>query len=297
MKPIIYADTLFLFNFFMNTVILLISGKLLRVKTAIFRLALSSAMGAVYAVLMFFPEYGILYSLVLKIIILFGIEYIAFGGKSVREAMKNFGVFVLVNVCVGGLFLALIFLTDFGTAIGSVVSGGGIYINLSPVILLIGIGGTYTLLGIYGKMCRRRLYEKSLIKRIEITYKGKTAEIDLFLDTGCRVLDPINDKGVIIAEYNAVKLILSENERAVIENSQGAMRAYENGMRMLPFSTINGDNMIYAITADKVKSENFSGERITVGLVTHKKFGKEYKGLINPVLLLENNKILKENAL
>ncbi len=294
MQPVIYADTLFLFNFFMNTIILLIAEKLLNQKAAVVKIVISAAMGAVYSVLMFFPEYGILYSLILKIIVIFGLEYMVFGGKTVKAAAKNFVVFLLINLCMGGALMALIFLTNFGTAVGAVVSGGGIYLNLSPLILLLGITGTYIFLGIYRKMCRRRLYEKSLIKRVCIEYKGKTAEIDVFLDTGCRVCDPVSDKGVIIAEYEAVKLILSEKERCLIEEETDVVKAYGAGLEVLPFSTINGSNMIYAFVADYVRGEALLKKKVMVGMVTDKKFGGEYHGLINPELLLKDENTVKE---
>ncbi len=297
MKPVIYADTLFLFNFFMNTVILIITAKLLHIEIAVFRIALSSAMGAVYSVLMFFPSYGILYSLMLKLIILFGIEYTAFGGKSVRSAVKNFLMFLLVNICLGGGVMALIFMTDFGTTVGAVVSGFGIYINLSPLILIFGITETYILLGIYRKMCKRRLYEKSLIKRMTINYRGKAAEVDVFLDTGCRAIDPITDEGIIIVHYDAVKLILNTGERGIIENCSNIMRVYENKMRVIPFSTMGGDNVIYGIVADRVGGENFSKEKVTVGIIKDRKFDGDYKGIVNPELLLAEENITEGSLL
>ncbi len=297
MKPVIYADTLFLFNFFMDTIIILITGKLLDLKPPIFRIGLGAAIGAAYSVLMFFPEYEVLYSLFLKIIIFLGIEYMVFGGENIKKVLKNFFVFILVNLCLGGFLMALIFLTDFGTAVGSVVSGGGVYMNLSPFILIFGILGTYFLLAIYRKMCRRRLYEKSLIKRIIIEYKGKMAEVDMFLDTGCRICDPINDNEAIIVEYDAVKLMLSDEEKALINDKKNIVRAYELGMRVLPFSTIGGDNIIYAFVADSIRGCDFLKEKIAVGIVTERKFGNEYKGLMNPELLLKEEKNLKECVL
>lgn len=296
MKPVIYADTLFLLNFLMNTVILIITEKILTRKIPVFRIVISSAMGGVYSVLMFLTEYEILYSLILKIVILFGLCYMAFGGENVKKATKNFCGFILVNLCMGGAMTALIFLTDFGTTVGAVVCGNGVYLNLSPIILLLGILGTYILLGIYRRMCRRRLYEQSLIKRFEIDYKGRKLELDLFLDTGCRACDPINGKGAIIAEYDAVKLILNDSEKRLINGEMDMVKAYEAGMRVLPFSTVNGDNMVYAIMADCVRGEDFVAEKITVGIAPNKKFGEGYCGLINPEILLREENALTEGV-
>ena len=52
MKPVIYADTLFLFNFLMNTLILIITAKFLHTEIGCLRIGAAAALGAVYSVLM-----------------------------------------------------------------------------------------------------------------------------------------------------------------------------------------------------------------------------------------------------
>ncbi|MBR2916254.1 MAG: sigma-E processing peptidase SpoIIGA, partial [Clostridia bacterium] len=250
----------------------------------------------IYSVFMFFPQVGFLYFGIFKIFILFGISYLVFGGENLKEVLKRFGVFLAVNLSLGGALLALIFLTDFGTAVGSVVSGRGIYLNLSPVILVLGVALTYTLLGVYQKMRRQALYEKSLVKRFKITYKNKSCEVNVFMDTGCRIKDPISDRGALIVEYDKVKCLLSDREREVVEREKGIDRVYETGMRVLPYSTINGDNMICAIVADKLESEDRKWEKVCIGLIMETKFEEGYGGIINPRLYLEENIAMEEIA-
>lgn len=287
MKPVIYADTLFLFNFLMNSIILIITRRLIRSHAGIWRLAAAAALGAAYSVLMFFPRFGIFYTWFLKVIILLGIEYLAFGGRDFKRAAKNFLIFLLINISVGGGLLALIFYTDFGTTLGSVVSGGGVYINLSPFILIFGIAGTYVLLGVYQKMSRRKLFEESLIKRVRIDYKNKSAEAEVFIDTGCRLCDPLNDSPSMVVDYGLIKWILSDRERKIVENNEkNIIDAFENGMRVLPYSTLGGDNMIFGIIADKVSGENFSKDKVTVGISVGRSLG--HGGIINPELIADN---------
>lgn len=286
MQPVIYADTLFLFNFFMNTVVLLITDKLIAAFAPIWRLFVSAAVGAAYSLLMFFEGFGFLYGVALKVLILFGIFSIAFGNCGVLASFKKFGTFLLVNALLGGVLLALIFLTDFGTALGSVVSGSEIYINMSPFVLIFGILGVYALLGLYRRMQCARLYEESLIRRVKIDYKGKTAEVNLFADTGLRACDPLSCEGVVIAEYLAIRLILSEEERKIIEENAALERAYAAKMRVIPYKTLCGENRIFGIVAN-IAGEDFEKKRVTVGLVKDKKFGANYRGLINPELIFE----------
>ena len=290
MKPVIYADTLFLFNFLMNTLILIITAKFIHIKIGCLRLGAAAALGAVYSVLMFFPQYEVLYTLIIKAAVLFGIEYLAFGGKGIWRIVKNFLVFILVNVALGGTVTALIFLTDFGTAVGSVVTHGGIYMNMSPFVLIFALAGTYLLLGVYQNMSKRKLLQKSLLQRVVIDYKGKTAEANIFADTGCFLCDPVTDAPAMVVEYKTVKWLLSEAEQKIIENGEDVTKAYENGLRVLPFSTLGGDNMIFGIVAD-ISGEHIKRNKVTVGITTDKKFGENYSGIVNPEMLLQEEEM------
>lgn len=294
MRPTIYADTLFLFNFLLDSAVLIITQRLLKKEINILKTAVGAGFGGVYAVFMFFPKTSFLYSALSKISVLFGISYLVFGGDNFKDALKRFGVFMGVNLSLGGTLLALIFLTDFGTAVGSVVSGGGVYLNLSPLVLILGIVLTYTLLGIYSQKRKEALFEKGLIKRFGITYNNKTCEINVFLDTGCKLKDPISDRGALVVEYDKLKLILSEKEREIVEENKGIDEAFKEGMRMLPFSTLSGENMIYAIVAETLTSEGESWNNVCVGLITKRRLGEDYGGIINPRLYLENGRNMEE---
>ncbi len=291
MAPIIYADTLFLFNFFMDTIVLLLASRIINKKINALKIAVGAGFGGIYSVFMFFPEISFLYSWLFKIFVLFGISYMVFGGDNLKGMLKNFAIFIFVNITLGGALLALIFLTDFGVAVGSVATKNGIYLDISPAVLLLGVALTYTLAGIYQKNSNRVIYEKSLIKRFKIIYKNKVCEFNGFLDTGCRLNDPISDKPAIVLEYDRVKFILSDEEREIVEMKKGETVAYKNGMRVLPYSTINGDNAIYAIVADRIESDGIYWEKVCVGLLTEKRFGENYGGIVNTRLYVEENKL------
>lgn len=287
MTPVIYADTLFLYNFLIDSVILFITSELIKCRINLFRIVLGAVLGGVYSVFMFFPSVGILYSVILKGFILFGIFYLVFGGDSIYKTIKNFIVFMAVNLMLGGCVFALVFLTDFGTAIGSVVSGGEVYMNISPLILFFGIVATYIIFGIFRKVRLRVAYEKSLIKRVVVEYKGKSAEINMFYDTGCRLRDPVTDRPAVLVEYRYIKMLLSEEERTVVEENNEAGEAYMQGMRVLPLSTVNGENRVFGIVADVVSWEDFKAEKVTIGLIKSK-INENYNGIINPEIVIEN---------
>ncbi len=294
MAPVIYADILFLYNFLINSLILVITAKLINSNINILKIAFGAGIGGIYSVLMFFPKTEIFYTLLLKLLILFGIFYLVFGGSSVHKVIKEFTVFMTVNFTLGGAVYALVFLTDFGVMMNGVVSGAEVYMELSPWIIFSGIGLTYFVLGFYHKARQKAVYEQSLIKRVEIGYKGKTAEVNMFLDTGCRLCDPVNDKPAIIVDLRYIKILLSEKELAVIEGNPHAEEVYGCGLRVLPVTTVNGRSVISGIVADYISIDNVKIKKVTVGLLSNA-VGGNYSGIINPEILDGGDMVYEKN--
>lgn len=294
MKPVIYIDTLFLLNFFMDTAVLLITAKILKGELPLLRIFAGALVGAAYSAAMFFPSLELIYMWVFKAAVLFGIFFLVFGGGGFFETMRKFAVFILVNAALCGTVLALVFMTDFGTKTNAALTGAGFYIETSPILLLIAISGTYGFLAVHKKMCKKKLYIESLKSRAVISYKGKIAETEVFADTGCLVCDPISDKPVVIADFNSVRRILDENQiKSVLEEDKDIAAAYLKGLRVLGFSSLGGDNFIYAISSDYVKIGERKIENVTVGISQGQNFSCGCGGIYNPELLTEGEVVLR----
>ena len=288
MAPVIYADILFLYNFFVNSVILAITTRLIKAQINILKIALGAGAGGIYSVLMFFPAISFFYTIFLKLLILFGIFYLVFGGNSIHKIIKDFAVFLTVNFTLGGAIYGIVFLTNFGVSLRAVVSGVEVYMDLSMWLIFSGIGVTYAILILYYKTRQRAVYEQSLIKRVEIGYKGKKAEVNMFLDTGCRLCDPVNDKPAIIVGLRYIKMLLSEKEIEVIKGDAFAEDVYACGLRVLPLTTVNGKSVISGIVADYISTDNIIINKVTVGLLDDD-IGESYSGILNPEIFSEGD--------
>lgn len=288
MTPVIYADTLFLYNFLMNSIILAITARLINVKINILKIIFGAGIGGIYSIFMFFPAIKIFYTFLLKLIILFGIYYLVFGGNSVHKISKGFAVFLTVNFVLGGGIYSIVFLTDFGVALRAVVSGVEVYMDLSLWTILSGICLTYAVLAFYSKARQRAVYKQSLIKRVKIAYKGKVAEVNMFLDTGCRLCDPVNDKPAIIVSLRYIKMLLDEEERKIVEGNALPEEVYGHSLRVLPVTTVNGQSVITGIVADYVCIDDAEIKKVTVGLL-NEEIGENYCGIINPEILNEGD--------
>lgn len=287
MEPVVYADVLFLYNFLINSIILSVSSKLTGTKVKVFKIGTGACLGGIYSVFMFFPALKLFYTVFFKFITLLGISYLVLGGNSVWQAIKNFAVFLGVNFALSGGVFALIFLTDFGVKLGTVVSDGEVYINLSPIAVFLAVILVYIILILKEKTKMRADYEKELIKRVEIYYKGRKSEFNIFLDTGCQIHDPVNDKGAVLAEYKYVKSLLCGAEMEKIESFSDPYEAYMNGMRVLVLSTVSGKSSVPAILAEKVIIDGSVIKNVTVGILKNK-ISEKYGGILNPEILFDN---------
>ena len=291
MTPVIYADTLFLYNFFVNSIIFAITAKCINSKISLLKIALGAGIGGIYSVLMFFPAVKIFYTFILKIAVLFGTFCLVFPERSIHKILKGFAVFLTVNFALGGGIYSLVFLTDFGVAVRAVVSGAEVYMDLSLITILSGIALTYAALALYGKSRQRAEYERSLIKRVKIVYKGKIAEVNMFLDTGCRLCDAVNDRPAIIVSLRYIKMLLDEEECKIIEKNALPEEVYAHGLRVLPLTTVNGQSVITGIVADYVCIDDVRIKKVTVGLL-NEEINENYCGIINPEILNEGDDVL-----
>jgi len=171
--------------------------------------------------------------------------------------------------------------------VGTVVSGTEIYMNLGPLIIVSGIGLTYMILGLHQSARKRAAYEQSLIKRVGIEYKGRIAELNMFMDTGCRLYDPVNDRPAVIAELRCLKIILEPCELEIIEGCFDVSEAYMRGLRVLNMRTVSGEMTAFGIVADRIFGEEFEVKNITVALVKNR-ISEQYNGIMNPEILNEN---------
>ena len=85
----LYVDIVFLENVFMNSIILLATGVILKDKTRIIRNLISSSIGAVYAIIIYTSHIEIYSNIFLKIMLSLVIVYIAFKPQNTKSLLKH----------------------------------------------------------------------------------------------------------------------------------------------------------------------------------------------------------------
>ena len=296
--PIIYVDVLFAVNFIINYILLRTCCAFVSLKKKKIRIASGAFIGACYSVLIFFPNFSLLYSMIFKLLISMLLLAISYPFYSIRSYIKTLLVFYMISFGFGGCVLCVFYFCEIGARLGAVYSNGVFYFNLPWGVLLFSAISFYITAKIFGHLSQRVYSLKKLKKKIYLTHNDNTAEVTALLDTGNTLTDPVTGTPVIIAEYKSIKNLFSadlcnilenakENDIALITDSIGEKRF---PVRLIPFNSIGKENgMLIGFVPDKVELRDECGIRTlgkcVVGICKKPLTNdRSYTALLNPYL-------------
>ena len=271
---IVYADILILLNFLVNYFLLLTAKNINSAHTKLYRLILSSALGALFSLYIFLPPINRFYDLLIKLLTCFFMTLIGFGYKSHKKFLKAFFT-VFGSTCLyAGIMIAVwhIFKPN-----GMIINNSVVYFNISPLFLITFTVGFYFLFSI-----GFRIFSKTskTAERCEVTLFAdeKQANFDAILDTGNSLEDIYGKSEIIIAEKSVFYLLFGEKD---INNDDKLKKRY----RVIPCSTVAGTTTLNGYRCDKayIKSES---KKITLEkpilAVSNEPINEDYEAILNP---------------
>jgi stage II sporulation protein GA (sporulation sigma-E factor processing peptidase) len=296
--PIIYIDVLFVVNLLINYILLRACSVFSGLKINKYRILLGAFIGACYAVLIFFPNFSVIYSTICKMLISMLIVAASFPFYSIRSYIKALLIFYIVSFGFGGCVLGIFYFSDVGTKLGAVYSNGVLYFNLPWTILALAGTLFYIAIKLFAFFSGRTYKVNNLRKKLYLSFGENTAEITALLDTGNSLVDPVSLSPVIIAEYRQLKNLFSEDIRITLDkigcdNLTWIMSdVAEKGLpaRLIPFSSLGKSNgMLIGFVPDRAEIRDDCGVRVlekcVVGLYNQQlSKDRSYAALLNPYL-------------
>lgn len=285
----IYVDIVLLENLCMNYIILFGTAYIMKIKVKHIRILLASLIGAVYAVLAYAGVFPIYANLITKIILSICMTYIAFNPKKLKGLIKELLLFYLVSFSLGGCAFALLYIVRPQ----DIFMKDGVYIGTYPlkIALLGGITG-FVITYIAIKIVKTRINKNEIIYKAVIKIEEQEQEINVLLDTGNMLKDPISGDSVIMVEKNRLykivpkELLDNMNKFLGGEFENKEILEYKKRIRFIPFTSVGKQNgMLLGIKADLVKIitdvDEIINEKAIIGVYekTFSKSGK-YSGLI-----------------
>ena len=175
--PIIYIDVLFVVNLLINYILLRACCVFTNLKQNKYRILFGAFIGACYAVMVFFPDFSLLYSTLCKLLISMLIVAASFPFFSFATYVKTLMIFYMVSFGFGGCVLAVFYFSDIGSKLGAVYSNGIFYFNLPWTILALSGSMFYLAVKLFGLFSKRTYSSRNLRKKLCLSFNENTAEI------------------------------------------------------------------------------------------------------------------------
>ena len=201
---VVYVDTLFFLNLSVDYLLLLLTARIAGLCPNRKRLLAGGVIGAVLAVLLYFPPLPTAVALLLRMGTLAATVLPSFADTPVRFWPRLTGIFFLLTCVLAGILLAL---SRNGELLQ--LRNGTIYAEISSVVMLIGFTAVFVLSGLV--LGKGRAAPGRHWREIRAENNSRQVVFRALTDSGNLLRDPVSGRQVIVAE-SAVLAPLLERE-------------------------------------------------------------------------------------
>lgn len=239
---IIYLDLIFLINFIMDFYILSGVKFLLRLQTKFIRIIIGSLIGSLSLILLFF-KLNIIEINLLKILISILMAYITFGKNKFLN--KLFYIYIVSIILGGSIYLIN---DSLGYEVENFIFiNKGYNINiiilliLSPIIICLYIKEFLT-------------YRKKINTTYNVIIKlnNKIINIEGFLDTGNKLIDPYFHRPIILLHKKYIK--------------------YKKNVLYVPYSSLNNNGLLKCVIPEYILIDNKKIDKCLIGISDNLKY-------------------------
>jgi stage II sporulation protein GA (sporulation sigma-E factor processing peptidase) len=284
----------------MNGFVLWVLSKVMRTRQkARWLLAGSGVMALLYTLIVVIEPLRFVNVVVASVVILSAGVAVAFHPKGVKPFFKLIAAAYVISFTVGGLGMALFFLTDLPYAIYYIVADwDGFTRTISWQLGLVGMILSYILIKFALKMAERFTLKRQMLCSVHISIGENNCSFDALVDTGHSLKEPLSQSPVIIVEFELIKHLLPDCLKILfrekIENDLTVLltireESFYKRIRMIPFSSLGRNNgMLIGFRPDSVKVEGGKHDNndVIIGIYNDK-FCRDgrYRGLLSPELV------------
>ncbi len=235
---VVYADVLFASNFIINYLLLYMTVQFCRIERPKKWIAAGAGLGAVYAVLVLFPELLFLRSGWIKLVFAILMVMIAAGWKN--KILKPCLIFAAVSAAFAGAALAAQMF--FNTKL----SYNGTYLPIQMPVMLAVFAAMYLLLEGIVRYLRKDKVQNGVVKA-QIGFNGSQAQLRVLIDSGNTLRDPITASPVLIAEKEHISELFpisGDSSLEILKNLHDADSKIK--LRLLPYRSVGKDGGLLA---------------------------------------------------
>ncbi|WP_416151830.1 sigma-E processing peptidase SpoIIGA [Salipaludibacillus sp. HK11] len=294
----IYLDIIWLLNFCVDLLLLMLTSFVLKKRTTKLRFFLGALFASMYIVFLFYPQVAFMTHPIMKGIYSVFILLITFRFQQFRSFVQALLMFYFVNFAVGGGLIGLHFFlqVDHSFIQGTFATRGNQF--GSPISWLFVIVG-FPFMFFYAKKRFDSVeavtirYEETMDVSIQID--DQVYDLKGFVDSGNQLTDPFSKKPVMIIDMTKVSNEFPKElfllSMAKPNDFQQIPEKFAGKISLVPYRTIGSNQQfIWTVRPDKVtvyEGENaFDCSKTLVGL-SNKSLGEngEYDCLLHPTMM------------
>lgn len=240
----VYLDSLILLNFLLDYLLLLLTGRILGAALPRRRIAISSALGALYAAAVFCPALPFLAQPLIRVAVGVLLVLLAYGHQP--HLLRAIVLFFALSAALAGELYALSY-HNFGITYRS-----GHFIPLLDLrLILLFAAVSYAIFSLLGRKLAR--HSPLEFQDVSIYLNGKEVRLRAFLDSGNTLSDPMTGRGVLVAEAAALAPLLPPEADCQHPTECFPRLGPSGRFRLLPYRSVGVDGgLLLAVKVDKI---------------------------------------------
>lgn len=247
----VYIELVFMDNFIVNLLIILLASAFTKAKKKWGRYVLAAVIGGVYACVVFGVT-GVFISLMFKVGISFLMCFVAYYSKGERGFLKSTCAFYITSFVFAGAIYAMMY--SFGE---TATFGGSLVVRPFIRYILLGVAVGAILICIFSRVYKRTQQTEQLTVDISMKYGQRQTRVKAYLDTGNMVTEPLCGLGVIFASQTTAAALFDKDTLGLIQGHGGTQT---DRFRVIPCTTAAGNSVFYGIEIDGVYLAGSKGQ-------------------------------------
>lgn len=296
---VVYIDIIFLINVLIDGTLIWTTAWSRKLRLHWWRLVLSAVIGGSYAVFLFFPSLGFMYTFLIKLAFSLVMLLTAFGFGGMTHFLRNVGTFYLINFVAAGAVVGCMYvLQSSNDIINGIMFGRGAKGTLPLLVISIPLA-----LWMYRRVVhalKRKQEMTSFMAKVDVHIDEVASSCTGLIDTGNQLYDPLTKTPVMVMEASQweewiPKTWLDKIRRAEVDQIVNAIGTepfiWQDRLRLVPYRGVNrSTQFMLALKPDRVVITTDSGQieavKVLIGLDGGRlSSDNAYQAIIHPSLV------------
>ncbi len=289
MEQTVYADLLFMINFSMDLLCMLLVARLLSRRVSLLRMVPAAAIGGLYSVAaLFIPSNATGFLLDLAVCILMCLLAFRQRREKITSLLILSAAFLLSSLLLGGIMTAIFHLLNRyapSPELGGEDGGMPLWL-LAPIAAL---SSLITWLG--GRFLRKRAQIREA--ELAVSLGNRRAVMRAICDSGNLLRDAISGRAVVVADLRYAEFLLPPGCPSAEEWGPGTLGALPSEVadriRVIPTRTATSEGLLYALRPDAMTVTVGNSSRPTDALIAFAPLGRTLESgsaILPPELLI-----------